>query len=138
MLSTPAPNSKVASLLAGRGVLAQIDIPGGDFAVTTRDLPWEICKDRIPVQPSAVLLADSMERDCVERQIETVPDKVGTVIAIGGGRAIDLGRPLVYRRVLRLITIPTVLASTRSSHPLLDSSRMDARSTSARPRRTLW
>ena len=72
-------------------------------------IPWSICREQLTGDPLAVIHADSMERRVVEKQIEAVPD-CDLVIAIGGGRAVDLGKYLAFKRGLRLITIPTVLS----------------------------
>ena len=102
-------NTNVSSLMIGAGALGQLESVGDDFVVTTMALPWEICRDRLPGTPTEVIIADSMERAIVEAQIERVAES-STVVAIGGGRAIDLGKYLAHRRGIRLVSVPTVLS----------------------------
>ncbi len=108
--SRPPAETNVTSMVCGRGVLDRLDFSEfGDFVVTTMDVPWAICEDRLNARPRSVLLADSMEKAVVEAQVAEAP-KCQTVLAIGGGRAIDLGKYLAYKRNLRLVTVPTVLS----------------------------
>jgi glycerol-1-phosphate dehydrogenase [NAD(P)+] len=50
-----------------------------------------------------------MEVETLERQLAAAPE-ADTVVAIGGGQAIDLGKFIAWRRGLRLITVPTILS----------------------------
>jgi glycerol-1-phosphate dehydrogenase [NAD(P)+] len=81
----------------------------GDFVVTSMPVPWRIVQGRLGKTPRAVLMADSMELEVVERQTAAAPP-CDLVVAIGGGRAIDLGKYLAWKRGLQLVTIPTVLS----------------------------
>ncbi len=87
------------------GVAAEI----GTYVVTTMDVPWKLTKDLIGSRPQAVQIVDSMEFDIVERQIKDLPS-CDAVVAIGGGRAIDFGKYMAWKRGCRLISIPTVLS----------------------------
>jgi glycerol-1-phosphate dehydrogenase [NAD(P)+] len=50
-----------------------------------------------------------MEIETLERQVAAAPD-CDTVLAIGGGQAIDLGKYLAWKRGLRLVSAPTILS----------------------------
>ena len=102
-------NTNVTSLLMGRGVVDGIAQSSGRFVVTTMDVPWQLTKDKLGSAPLVVQMVDSMEVGIVDQQIAELPD-CDTVIAIGGGRAIDFGKYMAWRRRCRLITIPTVLS----------------------------
>ena len=73
------------------------------------DLPWEIIRDRIDGTPEAVHFVDSMEMDVVEAEMRELPE-CDTVLAIGGGRAIDFGKYMSWKRGCRLVSIPSVLS----------------------------
>ena len=73
------------------------------------EVPWELTKDRIGGRPVAVEMVDSMEFEYVEARIAHLP-ACDTVIAIGGGRAIDFGKYMAWKRGCGLITIPSVLS----------------------------
>ena len=56
-----------------------------------------------------MLLVENMEIETLERQIAAAPE-CDTVLAIGGGQAIDLGKYLAWKRGLRLVSAPTILS----------------------------
>ena len=101
--------TNVVSQRLGRGVVWNVADGLGDFVVATMEIPWQITRDRIGGQPCAVHIVDSMEFEDVESQIATLPE-CETVIAIGGGRAIDFGKYMAFKRGIRLVSIPTVLS----------------------------
>ena len=103
------PQTNVKSQRFGRGAAEGIASELGKFVVTTMEIPWEFAKDRIGDSPAAVQLVDSMEKDVVEAQISALPD-CDAVVAIGGGRAIDFGKYMSWKRNCRLVSIPSVLS----------------------------
>jgi len=106
---TIAGETNVLSNRFGSGSVDGIGKELGRFVVTTMDIPWLAARDRIAGSPAAVLIADSMEIDVVDRQVAAAPG-CDTVLAVGGGRAIDLGKYLAWKRGCRLVTVPTVLS----------------------------
>ena len=102
-------NTNVASRRFGRGSSVGIGRKLGRFAVTTMEVPWEIAKPLIGGDPVAVHMVDSMEFCDVEAEIARLPE-CETVVAIGGGRAIDFGKYMSWKRGCRLISIPSVLS----------------------------
>lgn len=101
--------TNVLSCRFGRGAADQVAAGVGRFIVTSMPMPWQIARQRIGGEPEAVLMVESMERQVLERQVSAAPP-CDTVIAIGGGQAIDLGKYLAWRRGLRLVTVPTVIS----------------------------
>ena len=101
--------TNVRSERFGRGAVEGIAKSLGEFVVTTMDIPWQIARDRLGGSPAAVQFVDSMEWDIVEAQIAELPP-CDTVVAIGGGRAIDFGKYMSWKRGCRLVSIPTVLS----------------------------
>ncbi len=105
----PHPDTNVKELLCGRDVLATVNDLVSDFIVTTMPVPWTIAQAQLKREPRAVLMADSMDEAVLDQQVASVPD-VSTVVAIGGGRAIDLGKYVAWKKGLRLISVPTALS----------------------------
>ena len=101
-------HTNVRSSIFGRGVLDNLVGGLGRFLVTTMPVPWTLTRTRLGGVPVAVVMADSMELDTLERQLAAAP-AADVVVAIGGGRAIDLGKYFAWRRGCRLVTIPTAL-----------------------------
>lgn len=101
--------TNVLSLRTGGGCLNDLGKELGRFVVTTMDIPWSITKDRLGATPEAVLMVETMEQEVVERQIEAAP-ACDTVLAIGGGQAVDLGKYFAWKRGIRLVTAPTILS----------------------------
>ncbi len=101
--------TNVRSSRFGAGAIDGIGKELGRFIVTTMDVPWQKAQSRIGAQPVAVLLVENMEIETLERQIAAAPE-CDTVLAIGGGQAIDLGKYLAWKRGLRLVSAPTILS----------------------------
>lgn len=101
--------TNVRSSRFGAGAIAGIGQELGRFIVTTMEVPWQRAQPRIGAQPVAVLLVENMEIETLERQIAAAPE-CDTVLAIGGGQAIDLGKYLAWKRGLRLVSAPTILS----------------------------
>ena len=99
----------VTSSLFGRGAVNDIASGMGRFVVTTMEVPWRLVQDRIGGRPEAVHFVDSMEFELVESEIASLPD-CDVVLAIGGGRAIDFGKYMAWKRGCRLVSIPSVLS----------------------------
>ncbi len=101
--------TNVASSRFGSGAAVGVGDWAGDFVVTTMELPWKLTKPLLGGQPRTVHIVNSMEFDDVESQIAELP-ACDTVVAIGGGRAIDFGKYMAFKRSCRLISIPTILS----------------------------
>ena len=104
-----AGQTNVSSSRFGAGAIDGIGRELGRFIVTTMELPWRLAAPRLGASPVAVLHVENMELETLERQVAAAPDG-DTVLAIGGGQAIDLGKYLAWKRGLRLVTVPTILS----------------------------
>lgn len=102
-------HTNVTSRRFGRSAAVDIGESLDNFVVTSMEVPWEIAKPRIGGRPLAVHMVDSMEVDDVESQISALPD-CECVVAIGGGRAIDFGKYMAWKRGCRLVSIPSVIS----------------------------
>ncbi len=101
--------TNVCSSRFGAGAIDGIGKELGRFIVTTMAVPWRLAHPRLGAQPAAVLFVESMEIETLERQAAEAPE-CDTVLAVGGGQAIDLGKYLAWKRGLRLVTAPTILS----------------------------
>ena len=101
--------TNVTSQLFGRGTSNELAASLGNFVVTTMPVPWQFVQERIGGTPLAVEMVDSMEISIVEEAIDRLPD-CDTVLAVGGGRAIDFGKYMSWKRGCRLVSMPTVLS----------------------------
>jgi len=102
-------HTNVRSARFGAGAFNQLGSELGRFLVTTMEVPWRLAGPRLRPKPVTVLLVESMEIETLERQLATVQE-VDTVLAIGGGQAIDLGKYIAWKRDLRLVSVPTILS----------------------------
>ena len=89
-------------MICGESALESVFPLLDDFMVTTMPVPWDRVKGRFSAQPQGLLWADSMEESALEEMAAKAPD-VSTVLALGGGRAVDLGKYVAWRRGMRLI-----------------------------------
>ena len=101
--------TNVRSVQFGEGVFSEVGAEIGRFLVTTMQVPWQIAQPRLQPRPEAVLHVEDMELATLDRQLAEAPT-VDTVLAIGGGQAIDLGKYIAWRRGVRLVSVPTILS----------------------------
>jgi glycerol-1-phosphate dehydrogenase [NAD(P)+] len=72
------------------------------------DRPWRVAGPLLGGAPEAVVFVESMEEAVLERQYGALPAH-DTVVGVGGGQAVDLGKYLAWRGGARLVTVPTAL-----------------------------
>jgi glycerol-1-phosphate dehydrogenase [NAD(P)+] len=101
--------TNVLSSRYGAGAAKGLGAGLGRFLITTMEPPWLKVRDYIGGDPAAVLMVESMEVDTLDRQLAGAPP-VDSVLAIGGGQAIDLGKYISWKRGCRLVTVPTVVS----------------------------
>ncbi len=101
--------TNVRSSRFGPGAIDGIGRELGRYLVTSMDVPWQLARSRLGTLPATVLMVENMEAETLDRQVATAPE-CDTVLAIGGGQAIDLGKYLAWKRGLRLVTAPTILS----------------------------
>lgn len=101
--------TNVKSARFGAGAIEGIGKDLGRFIVTTMEVPWRLAQPRLGSSPAAVVFVESMEIDTLNRQAAAAPE-CDTVLAIGGGQAIDLGKYLAWKRGWRLVSAPTILS----------------------------
>lgn len=101
--------TNVRSARFGAGALDGLGRELGRFVVATMDVPWRLAQPRLGAEPAAVLWVEDMEVETLDRQVAATPE-CDTVLALGGGQAVDLGKYLAWKRGLRLVTAPTILS----------------------------
>ena len=101
--------TNVRSSRFGAGAIDGLSRELGRFLVTTMEVPWRLAQPRLGGTPVAVLFVENMEVGTLDRQLAAAPE-CETVLAIGGGQAIDLGKYIAWKRGLRLVSAPTILS----------------------------
>lgn len=104
-----AGQTNVRSYRWGSGSIDGLGLELGRFVVATMDVPWQLVRDRLGAAPEAVLQVTSMERRVLDEQLAQAPD-CDTVLAVGGGQAIDLGKYISWKRGCRLVSVPTIVS----------------------------
>lgn len=101
--------TNVLSYRWGSGSIDGLGRELGRFVVATMEIPWQLVRDRLAAQPAAVVFVESMEREVIDRQLAALPP-CDTVLAVGGGQAIDLGKYIAWKRQSRLVSVPTIIS----------------------------
>lgn len=108
--------TNIASARYGSGVVDGLGRELGRFVVTTMEVPWELVRGRLGAAPAAVIMTASMEEEWFDAQVAAAP-QCDTVLAVGGGQAIDFGKYLAWKRGCRLVTVPTVISVNAFATP---------------------
>lgn len=102
--------TNVKEMRFGRGIVDGVARGMGRVVVSTMEVPWNLVKDRLGATPTHLIMVRDMERAYVERMEQETP-AVDTVMTIGGGQAMDMGKYIADRRGLRLINVPTIVST---------------------------
>ena len=102
--------TNVKDIRFGRGIVDGVAKGLGRFAVSTMEVPWGLVKDRLGATPGHVIMVRDMAHDYVERMERETP-QVDTMVTVGGGQAMDMGKYIADRRGIRLINIPTIVST---------------------------
>lgn len=103
------PQNNVLSERFGRGAVDGLGPELDRFVAVTMPIPWALVESRLGAGPRHVTYVASMEFETVERQLCELPE-FDTVLAVGGGQAIDLGKYFAWRTGRRLASVPTILS----------------------------
>jgi glycerol-1-phosphate dehydrogenase [NAD(P)+] len=104
------PHANVKRLEFGRGIINELGSQCGQYVVATMPIPWSLVKTSIGTQPLQVIEVLDMDlaRTIV---IEKEVPRCDTVVAIGGGQAMDLGKYIAWKRGCRLVNVPTIVST---------------------------
>ncbi len=104
------PAANVKRLEMGRGTVNGLGAHLGHYVVVTMPLPWRVAASRIGRAPVQVLEVQDVDLEHA-RALETQALDCDTVVAVGGGQAMDMGKYLAWRRGCPLVTIPTIVST---------------------------
>ncbi len=98
---------KVPSLFYGDDLVENLRLPEDDYAIITMEEPWELVKDRLQHQPTAVFFVHELDWYKLEALERELPE-VDAIVALGGGTATDAAKYLAWRRHLPVDAIPSI------------------------------
>lgn len=104
------PYANVKRLEFGRGVANDVGSQFGRYIVTTMSIPWNVVSSRIGKPPIHVIDVQDMD---LERAIalEAAAPPCDTVVAVGGGQSMDMGKYIAWKRGIPLVNIPTIVST---------------------------
>jgi len=104
------PHANVKHIEFGRGLIDNLGAQYGKYVVATMPVPWNLVKARIGSLPLQVI--DVLDMD-MERAIaiEKATPPCDTVVAVGGGQAMDMGKYIAWKRGCRLVNVPTIVST---------------------------
>lgn len=104
------PNANVKNLTFGRGAVNDLGAQCGRYIVATMPVPWNVVRPRIGSQPIYVIDVQDMDLDRAVA-VERAAPPCDTVVAVGGGQSMDMGKYIAWKRGCSLITIPTIVST---------------------------
>lgn len=104
------PHANVKKLEFGRGVVNGLGERAGRYIVTTMSIPWNVVRPRMGKPPAAVIEVEDMDLERASA-LESSAPACDTVVAIGGGQSMDMGKYIAWKRGLPLITVPTIVST---------------------------
>ena len=104
------PYANVRHMEFGRGIIDNLGSQCGQYVVTTMPIPWNLVKARLGSQPLQVIDVQDMDMDRVIA-IEKATPPCDTVVAVGGGQAMDMGKYIAWKRGCRLVNVPTIVST---------------------------
>ena len=104
------PHANVNQLEFGRGIIGDLGSQCGRYVVVTMSIPWALVKPSIGRQPLQVVEVQDMDLEraiAIEKEVPLCD----TVVAIGGGQAMDMGKYIAWKRGCRLVNVPTIVST---------------------------
>src|SRR5579883_576633 len=104
------PAANVKRLEMGRGAVKGLGADLGQYVVVTMPIPWRVTAPHIGKMPVQVLEVHDVDL-AHARALEAQAPACDTVVAVGGGQAMDMGKYLAWKRGCPLVTIPTIVST---------------------------
>ncbi|HEY6411546.1 MAG TPA: iron-containing alcohol dehydrogenase [Ktedonobacteraceae bacterium] len=104
------PHANVKKIVFGRGTMNDLGRQCGRYVVTTMSIPWALAKQRIGPAPLQVIDVEDMDLERARALEETAPP-CDTVVAVGGGQAMDMGKYIAWKRGCTLVNVPTIVST---------------------------
>jgi glycerol dehydrogenase-like iron-containing ADH family enzyme len=104
------PHANVKRIEFGRGLIDNLGTQCGRYVVTTMPIPWNLVKPGIGSEPLQVIDVLDMDLERAMALEKAAPD-CDTVVAVGGGQAMDMGKYIAWKRGCRLINVPTIVST---------------------------
>lgn len=104
------PHANVKRLEFGRGIANDVGEQFGRYVVATMSIPWNVVSPRIGKPPVHVIDVPDMDLEhATALEADTPP--CDTVVAVGGGQSMDMGKYIAWRRNIPLVNIPTIVST---------------------------
>jgi len=104
------PHANVKRLEFGRGIANDVGAQFGRYIVATMSIPWNVVSQRIGRPPIHVIDVPDMDLDnAIALEASTPP--CDTVVAVGGGQSMDMGKYIAWKRNIPFVTIPTIVST---------------------------
>ena len=104
------PHANVKRLEFGRGIANNVGAQFGRYVVATMSIPWNVVSQRIGKPPAQVIEVTDMDLEsAIALEASTPP--CDTVVAVGGGQSMDMGKYIAWKRGIPLVNIPTIVST---------------------------
>ena len=104
------PHANVKRLEFGRGIANGVGAQFGRYVVATMSIPWNVVSQHIGKSPIHVIDVPDMDLENAIA-LETGTPQCDTVVAVGGGQSMDMGKYIAWKRGIPLVTIPTIVST---------------------------
>ena len=104
------PYANVKRLEFGRGIVNDVGAQFGRYVVATMPVPWQVVSQRVGRPPLHVIDVPDMDlENAIVFEAGTPP--CDTVVAVGGGQSMDMGKYIAWKRGIPLVNIPTIVST---------------------------
>lgn len=104
------PHANVKRLEFGRGIANNVGAQFGRYVVATMSIPWNVVSQRIGNPPAHVIDVPDMDLESAVA-LEASTPLCDTVVAVGGGQSMDMGKYIAWKRGIPLVNIPTIVST---------------------------
>ena len=82
----------------------------GKYIVYTQDVPWNLYGSRFKNKPLKIVMIEQVGMELLNKLLDDFTD-CDTIVAFGGGLAIDSAKFVAWKKRKSLISIPTVISA---------------------------